>query len=814
MFHKMKKAPLLAALLLLATIGSTPAHSAPDKPTVQKLADEKRIEADTDFDFHFALPETKPGQQVRLATDARVDWPDLGGATYYMVVTVNGQPLTGSSLLNKPPDLMFRNGMDMGWFQFGAWNLVYAPDFSDRIQTAPMEYGVASPDPFHFVWDITPFIKAGENTIRFHQNKLLDKPTPLVLRDVNIEQGAPLAMPEGVGVHPAPTGALSTYVASGAQNIAMQVELADDGRIRLQNDNRTFEISSRTSLPNGAWTQTSPNAKWRKVDAKSDSVKWSGNNYSVSRRVEKRGDHLRVFDTITNTGNDLAGVMIENRLALPAPALGVLLAGRPPIGETSFREQPAHPTALAMWKDYAIGLVAEDDVFRVHSRAFALPGVLGLSDPRLGIAPGKSHTLEWSIYPQPNGDYWSFVNAIRRNWNVNFQLEAVAFDGIGSTSRRTPEEQRAWVMDRKLSTVISTQSTFWPEEVKTIPAIAADPILSKVQPPTPILAEGPAIPMAKTMNELVARWAALNHTAAPPVKSLLYIHPNINSEPGSQEKYADSKVLDDAGNQLTTPFSYPLYLYLPTLETSYGKAMMDTIKFITHDLKLDGVYMDEFSFGGVPAYLHHNLWDNATAEIDATTHAVKGKISSSTLLQQPWRDAMMKTLRADGKSFVGNTQPYTRTATQWHQPFFSETASYSLMIESHLSTPLGLANHIPTYDRASQAEMARRILDYGGLAMVYNWPDAPQHPSFSTLMYPTTPEELHAGMVLGKERIVTDRSGRYGWNDNSEADVYVFDGAGNLVETPDVKVVREGAKVLYELRMPSDNLAILVKKKP
>ena len=142
---------------------------------MQKLAETKRIEAGEDFDFKFTLPEIAKGQQVRLATDARVDWPDLGGATYYMVVTVNGQPVLGPSLLNKPADLTFRNGTDMSWFQIGAWNLVYSPDFSDRTQIAPTEYGVVSPDPYRFVWDITSLVKSGENTVRFHQNKMLDQ---------------------------------------------------------------------------------------------------------------------------------------------------------------------------------------------------------------------------------------------------------------------------------------------------------------------------------------------------------------------------------------------------------------------------------------------------------------------------------------------------------------------------------------------------------------------------------------------------------------------------------------------------------------
>ena len=809
----MQKILLMASLLLVATV--TKSAQAQDAPA-QKLADEKRVDAGDDADFTFTLPEIAPGQQVRLATDARVDWSGFGGSTYWMNVAVNGTKLLEPSLINKAPSLMMRNGMDMKWFLLGDWNVIYSPDFSDRIKTEPYEYGVTTPDPYHFVWDITGLVKPGQNTVRFHQNKMLNQPTPLVLRGVTVEQGAPLAVPEGLAVRPAPQGELPIYVAGGAQKIPMQVELADDGRIRVAAAGRSFEVSSRTSLPAGAWTKTSPQAKWNQVGAQSKPVTWTGSGYSVSRRLEKRDDHVQVFDTISNTGKELVGVILENRLALPAPAKELFLAGRPAIGETSSRDQPAHPTALAVWPDYAVGLVAEDDIFRVHSRVFSEPNTIGLSDPNLGIAPGKSHTLEWSIYPQPAGDYWSVINAIRRNWGSNFQMKAAHYDANGSTSRRTPEEQRAYVTERDMAIAISTQTSFTAEEVKTIPAIAADPVLSSLPPGIPSwvspLAEGTAIPMAKHWNETAERWIALNHSAYPPVQSLIYIDPNICSEPGAAEKYADSKVMDASGKHLVTPFYYPLYLYLPTLKSSYGKALMETVKFIVHDMNADGLYMDEFSSGSVPAYIYHTDWDGASVEIDPATHALQGQKSSSVLLQQPWRDMMIKYLRAHGKTIVANTNPATRTAVDWKVQFFSETNSYSSAIEAQLASPWALANHNADFSRASQAEMARNILDYGSLPCIYGWPDAPQHPDFPALMYPTTPEELRAGMVLGKERIVTNRSGRYGWRDGSAATVYVFDGVGNLVEEPDAKTVMEGKRNFIDLRMPSDNFAILVKK--
>ena len=79
-------------------------------------------------------------------------------------------------------------------------------------------------------------------------------------------------------------------------------------------------------------------------------------------------------------------------------------------------------------------------------------------------------------------------------------------------------------------------------------------------------------------------------------------------------------------------------------------------------------------------------------------------------------------------------------------------------------------------------------------------------------MFPITPIELRPGVIIGKERILTNRSGQFGWGDGCQADVYVFDGQGKHVEKPDVKEVRKSDKILTELRMPGDHMAILVRK--
>jgi len=84
--------------------------------------------------------------------------------------------------------------------------------------------------------------------------------------------------------------------------------------------------------------------------------------------------------------------------------------------------------------------------------------------------------------------------------------------------------------------------------------------------------------------------------------------------------------------------------------------------------------------------------------------------------------------------------------------------------------------------------------------------------NFTSVMFPITPEKLGAGFVVGKERIQTAISGKFGFSDGAAADVYVVDVNGARVKNPHVKESTEAGKHLYEIRIPSDQFAVLVKR--
>jgi hypothetical protein len=86
-------------------------------------------------------------------------------------------------------------------------------------------------------------------------------------------------------------------------------------------------------------------------------------------------------------------------------------------------------------------------------------------------------------------------------------------------------------------------------------------------------------------------------------------------------------------------------------------------------------------------------------------------------------------------------------------------------------------------------------------------------------MYPFTPVELHEGYVIGKERIITNRSGVFGWNDNSPHEVHVYDNTGHEVDLKKIKlptVIKtdtQNGKTWTEVRIGEGWSAVIVRGK-
>jgi len=583
------------------------------------------------------------------------------------------------------------------------------------------------------------------------------------------------------------------------------VSLGAEGLLTVTCGQRQFCLDSRTSEPEGRWAVARDGSKRTDLTVGGRGEgRWRGAGYEVVRKVTVHHDHVHVADTIANTSDKLVGVRLHHTLPLAESPEQLLVHGMPRYLPSQRTPNPHHPTVTARWKDLVVGLAAEDDIFREHALCCADDAGIGLRDDQLGIAPGQSHTLEWSLYAIPGGDYWSFVNAVRRDWGAN-EITIPNFTWTHQMKYPEPAESYGrWARERGVKYYFAGSQAAFDEPLK----------LPDGRLMTPNLAEGTDILRATAwcdqMRAIIGKMAA----AAPEVQVILYLHPGICTEPDAAARYADCRYLHENGSHATSVYKYPVFLYLPTLENSYGKALMRTAEYLYGDLGA-GMWLDEMETfqSSIPRYAYHGQWDGCTVGIDPMTHAVTGQYSSAALLTLPWKAELVRRMHTKGKMIIGNGPHSSRTLLQLKVPRIRELSSFSFLVDTHLSTPWGLSNFYAYHTFKERARTLWRSLERGAVISAYAWADGVRNPDFYPLLFPITPVKLSPGMVLGRERIVTNRSGVYGWPDDSAAEVYVFDADGVHVASPQVRELMDGGHRRYELRMPSDQFAVLVRRK-
>ncbi len=725
------------------------------------------------------VPAFSIEHQVRLALEARIDWPTLSGSNPWISVAVNGNPLGLDDLLNKTNTFTVRNGVDLTWFSGGRWRLLYSPDFAAAVADKTTPYGTAEQDePYRFVWDITRHVKPGHNELRLEHHKVLQKPDTLVLRNVSIEVGKFIEAPRRDTVEPAPTGPLPTIVAGQPSPAPIEVT-AQDGTLDVRVAGHRFTVRTRLSLPGG---------QWREAAAQGPTT-WSAGPCRVSRRVTVGGDHVAVADTLTNTTDKLIGIMVEHHAAMVGSPVALYLAGRKSYSDTSVAYEAAHPSAFAQFGELGVGLVAEDDVFRVHVRSFHNPQTFGLADDRLGLAPGSSVTLEWAVYPLPKGDYWAFVNAVRRNWGVNYTIPGAFIFGGGLPRGLTGEQYARWMHERGVRYICGGIAQY----------------------PDGKYAHGTGILFAP---EFVARerdWSTKMAAADPTLVPIAYFHAQCCTEPDCRRKYADARLLDSKGEQIDYPYSYELPLFVPTESNSYGKAIWGYVTALIDDIGAKGIYWDEMSYS-VTRYAHGLPWDGHTVTINPRTHEVSGQLTSVPLIMQSLSLKIVDYIRSKGLFFMANTQAHTRTMLRKQIVRFVEGNTFSAMVDTHLGCPLGLGNRTAEATHVESARHVRELLKRGAVYYGHYYFRKPAPWNFTSVMFPITPRQIGPGYVLGEERIHTAISGRFGFPDGAAAEVYVVNANGERVTSGMVSEVGEAGRRCYEVRMPGDHFAILVRR--
>ncbi len=724
------------------------------------------------------VPPFSVEHQVRLALEAHIKWPRLSGSNPWISIYVNGNQLGLESLLNKPNTFALRNGVDLTWFHTGRWRLLYSPDFSAALDEKDSPYSIdAKDEPYRFVFDITRHVKPGANQLVIDHLKVLQDPDTLMLRNVAVEVGTFIEPPRTDVVEPAPTGPLPTIVATVPPPTPIKAT-AHDGTIDVPIGDQTLRVRTRVSLPGGGWREARATGP----------TTFTAGPCRFARQVTPCADHVHVADTLTNTTDQLIGVMFEHAADLGQAPEAVYLAGRKSFSAAANAWEPAHPSVFAQFKQLGVGLVAEDDVFRVHVRSLHDAKTFGLADDRLGLAPNSSVTLEWSIYPRPQGDYWAFVNAVRRNWDVNYTIPGAFIFAHKWKSGLTGEQYAQWMHERGVKYICGGIAKY----------------------KDGLYAHGTGILFAPEFVAQERDWTQKMKAADPSLVPIAYFHAQCCTEPDGRTKYADSRLLDGSGKQIEYPHGQVLPMYVPIEGNSYGKAIWRYVDCLINDIGVKGIYWDEMSYS-VQQVASHLPWDGHTVAIDRATHQVTDKLTSIPLIMQPLALKIVDHIRGKGLFFMANTQAHTRTMMQQKLVRFVETGTYSALAETNLGCPLGLGNHSNEDTHAESATHVRELLKRGAVyyGHYYSRDAAPWN--YTSVMFPITPEQIGPGYVLGQERIHTAVSGRFGFPDGAAADVYVVNGNGERVEGM-AQEVTEGGKRRYEIRMPGDHFAVLVRK--
>jgi hypothetical protein len=716
--------------------------------------------------FKFTTTKPPAGKDAVLALKARMDTPKVAGYTQALKLTLNGTALDGKRLLNKPLEIKGKDGRIHRLVAVDRFTAYYAPDY---VSADTSSYAIAGVKTGEFELRVTDLLCDGENQLIVENACQPSVTRSLIAANCRISFTAPPPPPKPKAGPP--KGPLAVYAPVKKPTTTYRVKELPDAKLAVEVVGEKISIESRFSTPAGKWER--------------------GSNafFKHTRKVERKAEAIVIRDTFKNLTSENLPLMQRHEVTLSSPLKKIWLAGLSPAGLIGTSTAPENPTTFGVTEKTGLGLLPLNDEFQVHVSNYAADGALGLADNQFVLQPGKSYTAEWAIVPVARPDHFDFINAARRLLDANFTISyCYAFLRGGPSTEKWPDEKFAEFIKLK----------------------SANLVCDSIMYPTYKGHYTHGMSFQYVSHDSYKRYVERVRRLAPQAKSCVYFHCFINAEEDAAKKFPEARVLRSDGSH--ADYGQPFYgIFFPTADNAYGRAIRRNVDIILDDIKADGVYWDELEYS---AYAYHfgEPWDGCSADIDAKTMKIRRLKSSVTLLSQPWRVALIKEIMGRGP-FIANGQPHTRTVARLKFPRFVETGSISNCARAQLHSPIALGDHLTERSEEDAYRNMVAALDYGCVSHWYS--DMQVIPAYETItkfMYPITPVELHEGYIIGKERILTNRSGLFGWGDASKHEVHVYDDTGR--EVPDFKaptVERDGA-TFSELRIAEGWSAAIVRK--
>ena len=556
------------------------------------------------------------------------------------------------------------------------------------------------------------------------------------------------------------------------------VQVHPGGGFTITLKDRSYPFESRISWPHGDFNRFVADdhpadrgeSSW-KVDvseaarAKTYNITASGEFYTVKRELDIRPTHVYVKDTYTNTTHEDIGLLIYNETPVdPGGITTSRLSGFEKQGRKEESRIPDYgPSVFFSDHNAGMGIIPIDDVFVVQAIPYVgWENAAGVGTEKFALAPDKSYTLEWAVYPTGSGDYYDFINRFRMAEDrIGTIKEGAGFTVYGPCNRRQVPT-RDFLEKRGINIGIFSG--------------LGDPVDD-----SDLDIEGiEFIDYPKEM-ELLRQHAAAIHRRLPGFKAVFHIAHSLFTT-NNPDRFPDSQVIQENGKQASwgdgsdfgpekKAANYKWWIFYPTPGNSFHDAMMKSVDIMMDDMGWDGAFLDGFLAGYISRWNYDGRWDGHSAIIDRESKTIKQKVGSVVLLSQPSMIEYARKIHNKGGVVIANNTVFTRSIAKEKYIFFdNECASGPQLHTAPVITALRGTSAAASTEKEIYFDMLDK-LSWGACFLYFNERIPLTHPSLAARQFPLTFEEIRSGMIKGRERIITMNSGVFGWHGNRDLHV-------------------------------------------
>ena len=645
---------------------------------------------------------------------------------------------------------------------------------------------------------------------------------PLAVRDINI-----LFVPQEEIIKASQAAMTKLESAPAAARLAAQdgsrLEVGKCGTIKVASGKEFFFVNTRISYPakpvmkynvvgfNRSGSEKSWTVSVKQLSKDSVSVKAAGKFYTLERTIKNIACGWKVTDKYTNISNQDMGIAISvdagsNQLDF----LNYKLAGQSGANAVTFFCS-ANPSMFVVGKKSAVGLAGEDMVSRSQMQMRANGNVLSMATNGTGLPKNSSITREWVLLPVADGKYFTMINALRKEWNLNYTipgpLNAVnlrnnVYDGLnGKVMFFLPFhffDKGAGMTDDQYMAMIKPQLD---KARKKLPADAY--LLGSIETNL-VPFDTRTVPWGRELNPRMGKRGKKSGTYG------CFLSKELTAKLDAVTPYKDSIIRDRNGNAMVDIFyaEYPFIdlMVQPELGNMRFKRFLEQIDFLMDKVGFNGIYIDQFNpylIGG----FSEDRWDGHSVEL-APDGTIRNKIYNYAIAGASARAEIIKYVVKKGGIVLTNGQPMCkeemipgRFSFQEMEndevdplPFInSKPPEFRWQSISHLGIPIALGLRPCKYDNYNKRpNRCAQILTKGVITALRNGlmtyaysfdirtdgkEDSGSYEMFNKML-PLTPVELNEGFIVGKERTVTALSGSYKSAGKARPAVFYFNNRG------------------------------------